>query len=101
MDPIVGTRNDLAEAIEFAAEGKAPLEEVNRVLADLGAGKVDGRIVLTDVRTGGDPPPPSKRKNMKGTGPRERRPAGAGYRRGPGEVAGRRVASSRPREGRT
>jgi alcohol dehydrogenase, propanol-preferring len=60
---IVGTRNDLAEAIEFAAEGKArahihaaPLEEINRVLADLGAGKVDGRIVLTDVRTGGDPP---------------------------------------------
>ncbi len=59
---IVGTRNDLAEAIEFAAEGKvrthihaAPLEKVNRVLADLRAGKVDGRIVLTDVRTGGDP----------------------------------------------
>jgi propanol-preferring alcohol dehydrogenase len=50
---IVGTRQDLAEAIEFAAEGKvhahvhrAALEEVNRVLADLRAGKVDGRIVL-------------------------------------------------------
>jgi len=51
---IVGTRHDLAEAIEFAAEDKvrahvhaAPLQEVNRVLGDLRAGKVDGRIVLT------------------------------------------------------
>ena len=50
---IVGTRADLAEAIQFAAEGKvrahiheAPLADVNRVLADLKAGKVDGRIVL-------------------------------------------------------
>lgn len=50
---IVGTRKDLAEAIEFAAEGKvrshfhkAKLEDVNRVFADLKAGKVDGRIVL-------------------------------------------------------
>ncbi len=51
---IVGTREDLAEAIQFAAEGKvrahvhdAPLTHVNRVLADLKAGKVEGRIVLT------------------------------------------------------
>jgi propanol-preferring alcohol dehydrogenase len=50
---IVGTREDLAEAIEFAAEGKvrahiqqSPLGEINRVLSDLKAGKVDGRIVL-------------------------------------------------------
>jgi propanol-preferring alcohol dehydrogenase len=50
---IVGTREDLAEAIQFAAEGKvrahiheAPLAEINRVLCDLKAGKVDGRIVL-------------------------------------------------------
>ena len=50
---IVGTREDLAEAIQFAAEGKvrahiheAPLAEINRVLSDLKAGKVDGRIVL-------------------------------------------------------
>jgi propanol-preferring alcohol dehydrogenase len=50
---IVGTRQDLAEAIEFAAERKvrahiheAPLAEINRVLSDLKAGKVDGRIVL-------------------------------------------------------
>jgi propanol-preferring alcohol dehydrogenase len=50
---IVGTRNDLAEAIAFAAEGKvrahihqSPLGEINQVLSDLKAGKVDGRIVL-------------------------------------------------------
>lgn len=51
---IVGTRQDLADAIEFAAEGKvhahihqAKLEDINRVFADLKTGKVDGRIVLT------------------------------------------------------
>jgi propanol-preferring alcohol dehydrogenase len=50
---IVGTRQDLAEAMDFAAEGRvqahihrAPLAEINRVLSDLRAGKVDGRIVL-------------------------------------------------------
>jgi alcohol dehydrogenase, propanol-preferring len=50
---IVGTRKDLAEAIEFAADGKvrahihqARLENINGVFADLKAGKVDGRIVL-------------------------------------------------------
>ena len=50
---IVGTREDLAEAIAFAAEGKvrahvhtARLDEINRVLSDLRAGKVEGRIVL-------------------------------------------------------
>jgi alcohol dehydrogenase, propanol-preferring len=50
---IVGTREDLAEAILFAGEGKvrahfheARLEDVNRVLSDLRAGHVDGRIVL-------------------------------------------------------
>jgi alcohol dehydrogenase, propanol-preferring len=51
---IVGTRKDLAEAIEFAAEGKvkahihmAKLEDINEVFANLEAGKVDGRIVVT------------------------------------------------------
>lgn len=51
---IVGTRQDLAEAIEFAAHGnvrahihKAKLEDINRVFADLKTGKVDGRMVLT------------------------------------------------------
>jgi propanol-preferring alcohol dehydrogenase len=50
---IVGTRKDLAEAIEFAANGKVtphiharPLEEINGVFADLKAGRVDGRIVI-------------------------------------------------------
>jgi propanol-preferring alcohol dehydrogenase len=50
---IVGTRQDLSEAIAFAAEGKvrtrthtAPLEDINRVLEDLAGGRVDGRAVL-------------------------------------------------------
>lgn len=50
---IVGTRKDLAEAVAFAAAGKvkahvhkARLEDINRVFADLKAGKVDGRMVL-------------------------------------------------------
>lgn len=50
---IVGTRNDLTEALSFVAEGKvhahihrARLEDINRVFADLKAGHVDGRIVL-------------------------------------------------------
>ena len=50
---IVGTRKDLAEAVEFAAEGKvrahihkAKLEDINSVFTELKAGRVDGRIVL-------------------------------------------------------
>ena len=50
---IVGTRKDLAEAIDFAAEGKVkahihkrPLEDINAVFAELKAGEVDGRIVI-------------------------------------------------------
>jgi propanol-preferring alcohol dehydrogenase len=50
---IVGTRKDLAEAVAIAADGKvkaqvtaAKLENINRVFADLKAGRVDGRIVL-------------------------------------------------------
>jgi alcohol dehydrogenase, propanol-preferring len=50
---IVGTRQDLAEAIAFAAEGKvkahiheARLEDINQVFTDLKAGTVDGRIVM-------------------------------------------------------
>ncbi|MBW8837809.1 MAG: zinc-binding dehydrogenase, partial [Burkholderia sp.] len=50
---IVGTRKDLAEAIQFAAEGKVKthihrkaLGDINEVFADLKAGTVDGRIVL-------------------------------------------------------
>jgi alcohol dehydrogenase, propanol-preferring len=51
---IVGTRKDLAEAVAFAAEGKvrahihhARLEDINTVFANLKAGTVDGRIVIT------------------------------------------------------
>ena len=51
---IVGTRNDLAEAIAFAAEGKVkttvatePLDNINAIFARLKHGEVTGRIVLT------------------------------------------------------
>jgi propanol-preferring alcohol dehydrogenase len=54
---IVGTRQDLAEAIDFAAEGKvrahvhrSTLEDINAVFASLKAGTVDGRIVLDIAR---------------------------------------------------
>ena len=50
---IVGTRKDLAEAIQFAAEGKVKshihrkkLDDINTIFADLKAGTVDGRVVL-------------------------------------------------------
>jgi propanol-preferring alcohol dehydrogenase len=50
---IVGGREDLAEAIAFAAEGKvraqirkSKLEDVNKVFADMKAGTVNGRAVL-------------------------------------------------------
>ncbi|MFC3748083.1 alcohol dehydrogenase AdhP [Paenibacillus sp. GCM10012306] len=51
---IVGTRQDLEEALQFAAEGKVKaitavrkLEEINDVFSELEQGEVDGRIVLT------------------------------------------------------
>lgn len=50
---IVGTRQDLAEALRFAAEGKVGaqvetrrLDEINAIFAELKAGRVRGRIVL-------------------------------------------------------
>lgn len=50
---IVGTRNDLAEALAFAADGKvratiehAKLADINAVFERLRHGKVDGRIVV-------------------------------------------------------
>ena len=50
---IVGTREDLAEAIAFAAEGKvhshiklAQLEDINGIFSDLKTGNVDGRMVI-------------------------------------------------------
>jgi propanol-preferring alcohol dehydrogenase len=51
---IVGTRQDLAETIAFAAEGKvkarvatAPLEDINNIFKRMKEGKIDGRMVLT------------------------------------------------------
>jgi len=51
---IVGGRQDLAEALAFAAEGKVraairhvDLADINRVFAELRAGTVDGRAVIT------------------------------------------------------
>jgi len=51
---IVGGRQDLAEAIDFAAEGKVhshyhemKLEDINKVFSDMKVGKLDGRMVMT------------------------------------------------------
>ncbi|MBC9936887.1 MULTISPECIES: alcohol dehydrogenase AdhP [unclassified Leucobacter] len=50
---IVGTRQDMIEALDFYARGlihptvtERPLEEVNAVLDEMRAGKIDGRVVL-------------------------------------------------------
>jgi propanol-preferring alcohol dehydrogenase len=51
---IVGTGEDLAEAIAFAGEGKVrahihrgKLEDVNQIFSDLKAGSVNGRMVIS------------------------------------------------------
>ncbi|MEQ9608111.1 MAG: zinc-dependent alcohol dehydrogenase [Kiloniellaceae bacterium] len=51
---IVGTRMDLAECLQFAAEGKVkchyttePLEEINSIFQRMRANTIDGRIVMT------------------------------------------------------
>jgi propanol-preferring alcohol dehydrogenase len=51
---IVGGRQDLAEAIAFAAEGKVRshihktrLEDINTVFESMSVGKIDGRMVMT------------------------------------------------------
>ncbi|WP_413382589.1 alcohol dehydrogenase AdhP [Alkalihalobacillus sp. 1P02AB] len=51
---IVGTRKDLQESIEFAAQGKVrtnielqPLDSINEVLERMENGKINGRVVLT------------------------------------------------------
>ena len=50
---IVGTRNDLAEALQFAAEGKVAsrysterLDDINAIFSRMDAGKINGRIVM-------------------------------------------------------
>ena len=52
---IVGTRKDLQETLQFAAEGKIKtivetkkLEDINEIFAELEAGKINGRIVLVN-----------------------------------------------------
>lgn len=51
---IVGTRKDMAEALDFLARGLVrptlsvrPLDEVNEVLAEMERGSIDGRVVLS------------------------------------------------------
>lgn len=51
---IVGTRKDLQEAVQFAAEGKVrtnietrKLDEINDVFSMMENGEINGRIVLT------------------------------------------------------
>ena len=51
---IVGGRQDLAEALAFAAEGKVhshyhemKLDDINKVFSDMKFGKLDGRMVMT------------------------------------------------------
>nr|WP_181158461.1 alcohol dehydrogenase AdhP [Leucobacter massiliensis] len=50
---IVGTRQDMVEALDFYARGliqptvaERPLDDVNEVLDEMRAGKIDGRVVL-------------------------------------------------------
>ena len=50
---IVGTRADLQEALDFAAEGQVQatiqrgrLEQINGIFGDLRAGRIEGRMVL-------------------------------------------------------
>ena len=54
---IVGTRLDLQESIDFAAQGKvkatihtAKLEDINDVFARMRKGQIEGRIVLDLAR---------------------------------------------------
>lgn len=54
MGSIVGTRKDLQEALQFAADGKVkanfsvePLDNINDIFARMEKGQIDGRIVMT------------------------------------------------------
>lgn len=51
---IVGTRKDMQEALQFAADGKvraiistAPLDDINNVFERMEKGQINGRVVLT------------------------------------------------------
>ena len=50
---LVGTRQDLAEAFQFAAEGKVvpkvalrKIEEINEIFEEMEQGKITGRMVI-------------------------------------------------------
>ena len=50
---LVGTRQDLAEAFQFGAEGKVkprvqmrPMEDINDIFDEMAAGKIRGRMVI-------------------------------------------------------
>ena len=50
---LVGTRQDLEEAFQFAAEGKVvpkvelrPLEDINDIFEEMEEGKITGRMVI-------------------------------------------------------
>ncbi len=50
---LVGTRKDLAEAFQFAAEGKVtpkvalrPIEDINQIFDEMHHGKITGRVVI-------------------------------------------------------
>ena len=50
---IVGTRKDLQECLQFAADGKVKaitevkqLEDINAIFADMEEGEINGRIVM-------------------------------------------------------
>ncbi len=51
---IVGTRKDMAEALDFFARGKIsptytvrPMEEINEIFAEMEEGRIDGRVVMS------------------------------------------------------
>lgn len=50
---LVGTRQDLKESFQFAAEGKVvpkyemrPMEDINAIFKEMEAGKIKGRMVI-------------------------------------------------------
>ena len=54
---LVGTRQDLAEAFQFAAEGKVvpkvtlrKIEEINEIFEEMEQGKITGRMVIDFTR---------------------------------------------------
>lgn len=53
LGSLVGTREDLKEAFQFAAEGKVkpkvtlrPLKDINAIFAEMKGGKITGRMVI-------------------------------------------------------